>query len=155
MSNRRTATRLPRWQEWSVYGSFGLLLASGLVWLVLDEFVRIAGEFGSEPHPAEHTALVVHGVAAYAFLVVGGAMLPVHVALGWSTKRNLKSGIAFVAVLLLLAASALGLYYLGDDLLRGQVSLIHWATGLLAPPLLCIHVLRGRSSALTIRPPAE
>lgn len=143
MTKRRPG-RLPRWQEWAVYVSFGLLIATGIAWLLLEHFVRVQGEFGAEPHPAEHIALILHGVGAYAFLVVGGTMIPVHVTLGWNTKRNFTTGIIFVAVLLLLTLTALGLYYLGDDVLRPRVSLVHWIAGLVALPLLLLHALRGR-----------
>jgi hypothetical protein len=152
---KRRAGRLPRWQESSVYVTFGLLLTTGIAWLLLDKFVQVAGEFGPEHHPAEHILLIVHGVVAYAFLVVCGAMIPVHIALGWNTRRNLKSGVLFVAVLLLLTATALGLYYLGDDVLRPRVNLIHWTAGLVALPLLVIHALGGRRGALPFRSSAK
>lgn len=147
MTKRRPG-RLPRWQEWSVYVSFGLLLATGIAWLVLDNFVQVAGEFGPEHHPAERITLLVHGVVAYGFLVIAGSMLPVHITLGWNTKRNRNSGILFVATLLLLAATALGLYYVGNDGLRSKVSLIHWLLGLAAVPLILIHAVRGRASKI-------
>lgn len=140
---------LPRWHEWSVYFGFGLLLATGIAWLLLDKFVRIAGEFGPEHHPAEHAALILHGAVAYGFLIVGGAMIPVHITLGWNTKRNRKTGIVFVATLLFLAATALGLYYVGEDALRARLSLIHWSAGLFALPVLVLHALRGRNRART------
>lgn len=145
MTRRRRPSRLPRWQEWSVYATFGLLFVSGVAWLLLDSFVRTPGEFGPERHPAEHWALVAHGLAAYAFLIIGGAMIPVHITLGWNIKRNFKSGVIFAAALLFLALTALGLYYLGDDGLRPGVSLIHWVVGLAVLPLLLIHALKGRS----------
>lgn len=141
---RRRPGKLPSWQEWSVYVSFGLLVATGVAWLLLDNFVQVAGEFGPEHHPAEHIVLIVHGIVAYGFLIVGGTMLPVHMALGWNTRRNYKSGVAFVAMLLMLAATALGLYYLSDELLRNRVSIIHWVAGLIALPLLLFHALRVR-----------
>jgi hypothetical protein len=146
MTKRRPGT-LPRWQEWSVYIGFGLLLATGLAWLLLDAFVRVAGEFGPEHHPAEHVVLILHGIVAYGFLIVGGAMVPVHITLGWNTKQNRKSGATFVATLLLLVGTGLGLYYVGDDALRARISLIHWAAGLVALALLVIHALRGRNRA--------
>lgn len=142
---RRRAGRLPRWQEWTVYVSFGLLCASGIAWLLLDNFVRVAGEFGPQPHPAERWVLIVHGVVAYAFLIVAGTMVPVHIVAGWNKRRNLKSGLTFAGTLLLLALTALALYYLGDELVRPQVSLAHWIAGLAALPLLLIHALKGRS----------
>lgn len=142
--NRRRPGRLPRWQEFAVYLSFGLLVAGGIAWLLLDNFVRVAGAFGPEHHPGEQIALILHGVIAYAFLIVVGAMIPVHMIAGWNVGRNLKSGIAVVAVVLLLAITALGLYYLGDESVRLSAGLIHWLVGLVAVPLLLIHALGGR-----------
>lgn len=144
--SRRRPGRLPRWQEWAVYIGFALLLATGIAWLLLDKFVRVAGDFGPVPHPAEHLALVVHGIAAYGFLIVAGAMIPVHIRVGWNTRRNLKSGIGVVALLLFLTVSALSLYYVGNDAILSRVGLIHWLVGLIALPVLVIHVL-GRGAA--------
>jgi hypothetical protein len=144
VTKRRRPGRLPRWQEWSVYTTFGLLIATGVAWLLLDPFVRVAGDFGPEHHPAERWMLVSHGVVAYAFLIVAGAMIPVHIILGWNTRRNLNSGLTLAGTCLLLAVTALGLYYLGDEISRHWVSVVHWSVGLLAAPLLLIHALRGR-----------
>ena len=144
MKKVRRPGRLPRWQEWSVYVSFGLLVASGIAWLLLDTFARVAGEFGPEHHPAEQWSLVAHGVVAYAFLIVAGAMVPVHITLGWNTKRNLKTGLTLAGILLLLAVTGLGLYYLGDEVSRHWVSIVHWTVGLAAALVLLIHALIGR-----------
>jgi hypothetical protein len=141
---KRRPGRLPRWQEWSVYLTFALLIVTGVAWLLLDRFVHVAGEFGSEHHPAEHWAMIAHGTVAYAFLIVGGAMIPVHITLGWNTKRNLKTGLMLAGTCIILAVSALGLYYLADEISRSWVSLIHWSVGLIAAPALLIHALRGR-----------
>jgi hypothetical protein len=144
MTKRRPG-RLPRWQEWAVYVTIGLLVVTGLIWLVLDNFVRVNGEFGPEHHPAEHLVLIVHGIVAYAFLIVGGAMIPVHVTLGWNIRRNLKSGITLAGTGLILALTALGLYYVGGEISRSWVSFTHWIIGLLLIPALLIHALIGRS----------
>lgn len=144
MTRRRRPGRLPRWQEWSVYVSFGLLVGTGLAWLLLDGFVRVPGDFAPEHHPAERWTLIAHGIAAYGFLIVAGAMVPVHITLGWNTGRNLKSGVTLAGTCLLLAISALGLYYLGEEIARHWVSIVHWGVGLLVGPLLLIHALRGR-----------
>ena len=144
MKKVRRPSRLPRWQEWSVYIGFGLLVATGIAWLLLEWFVRVAGDFGPEHHPAQQWMLIVHGVIAYVFLLVAGAMIPVHITLGWNIKRNLKSGLTLAGALLFLAASALCLYYLGNEIARHWMSVIHWSVGLAAVPLLLIHALRGR-----------
>ena len=144
MMPRRRPTSMPRWQEWAVYLSLGLLILSGIVWLLFDQWVRIAGEFGPERHPAERITLILHGIAAYAFLVIAGTLIPVHIQLGWRIGRNRKSGVTLVAALLLLALTALGLYYFGDEIARHWVSVIHWSVGLAALPALLIHAIRGR-----------
>lgn len=141
---RARPTRLPRWQEVAVYVTLGALILSGLAWLALDQWVRINGEFGQEHHPAEHGALVVHGVVAYGFLIVAGAMIPVHIKLGWSLGRNKASGLSLAIGCMIGALTALALYYLGDERGRSVVSLVHWLVGLLVIPALLIHASRGR-----------
>src|SRR5689334_16779365 len=79
VTHRRRPTKLPRWQELAVYSSFVVLLVSGVVWLILDRWVRIAGEFGPEHHPAEHVSLILHAIGAYAFLVILGEIGRAHV----------------------------------------------------------------------------
>ena len=142
--NARRPSRLPRWEEWSVYFSCGLLIASGIAWLIFDQWVRIAGEFGSERHPVQHMTLILHGVAAYAFLIVAGSIIPVHVRLGWTLRRNRKSGLTLAMLCILLAVTALGLYYLGDDVSRHWASLVHWVVGLAALPALVLHAINGQ-----------
>lgn len=148
MSRRaaRRPTRLPRWQEWAVYIGAGLLIATGVAWLYFDWWVRVEGEFGPEHHPAEHWLLIAHGVGAYLFLVVVGAMIPVHVMMGWRTRRNLVSGFSVAGFCAVLGLSALGLYYVGDELLRGWTSVVHWTAGLIILPLLLIHIVNGLKS---------
>lgn len=145
MNARRTG-RLPRWQEWSVYLSCGLLFASGIGWLIFEQWVRVAGDFGSEHHRFQHVTLILHGVAAYVFLIVAGTMIPVHVRLGWTLKRNRISGLTFAILCLVLAATALALYYSGGDISRHWVSVVHWVMGLAALPALALHGINGRSA---------
>lgn len=142
--NARRPSRLPRWQEWLVYLSCGLLFASGIGWLIFDQWVRVAGEFGSEHHPIQHVTLILHGIAAYAFLIVAGTIIPVHVRLGWILRRNRKSGLTFGTLCMLLAVTALGLYYFGGDISRHWASLVHWVVGLAALPVLALHAINGR-----------
>lgn len=141
---RPRPTRLPRWQEQSVYWSLGLLIASGIAWLALDTWVRVEGEFGPEHHPAEHWLLIAHGVLAYAFLIVAGTVIPVHIKSGWAQRRNRKSGLSLGLSSAIAAATALGLYYAADEALRPLVSAIHWLVGLVILPALLIHAIRGR-----------
>lgn len=143
MKAPRRPIRLPTWQEYSVYGTLGALVVTGLLWLALDQWVRTAGEFGAEHHPAQRWALIAHGVAAYLFLVVGGAMIPVHVKVGWHLGRNRRSGLLVGITAILLALSGVGLYYLGEETSRAAVSPMHWVVGLIIGPALVIHAVRG------------
>jgi len=143
MSKRRPS-RLPRWQEWAVYIGLGSLIVTGIAWLALDQWVRVYGDFGPEHHPAEHWALIVHGIAAYVFLIVGGAMIPVHVKLGWNLRRNLVSGLAVASICIVLALTALALYYVGDEVARHWSSVMHWTVGLIALPAILVHAIKGR-----------
>jgi hypothetical protein len=146
MKARRPA-QLPRWHEWSIYLLFGALLISGLGWLVLDKWVRVAGEFGPEHHPAQHQLIIVHGIVAYLFLLSAGALIPVHVKGGWAIGRNRVTGIALASVLGITALTALALYYVGGEEARSLSSLLHWVIGLLAFPALAIHIIRGLALA--------
>lgn len=149
MSPRKSArpTRLPRWQEQAVYWTLGALIVTGLAWLAFDYGVRIDGEFGPEHHPAERWSLIVHGIAAYAFLVVGGALIPVHIKSGWTQRRNLKSGLWLGLSCSVAAITALGLYYLGDEAVRPVTSIAHWLVGIVILPALLVHAIRGRRGA--------
>ena len=146
MKSRRHPTNLPRWQELAVYASGAVLLVTGIIWLVLDKWVRVEGEFGPEHHSAEQWALIAHGIGAYAFLMIVGALIPVHIPLGWRQGRNRLSGVSVLIVCAILSLTALGLYYLGEDVTRSRVSLVHWLVGVGAIAVLLIHVTRGRSS---------
>ncbi|MEO5774543.1 MAG: hypothetical protein ABIQ32_10560 [Sphingomicrobium sp.] len=127
-----------------MYLTFGVLLTTGIGWLLLDWLVRVPGDFGPEHHPAEHWLLLFHGVVAYAFLIVAGTIIPAHLLPGWKIGRNLKSGVSLAAAFLLLTGTALGLYYLTGDASRSWVSIVHWSIGIAALPVLLVHALKGR-----------
>jgi hypothetical protein len=142
--NPRFEQRLPHWHARGIYAGFAFLLASGLGWLWLHNFVSVAGPFGPTPHPAEPLVVKLHGVIAYAFLLLLGALIPVHLRLGWAGKRSLVTGLLTAGAMVLLALTGLGLYYAGGEELRDLASLSHWVIGLAAALALVSHALRGR-----------
>lgn len=135
---------LPKWHEWLVYGSLGLLFLTGLAWLLLGRFGKVEGAFGLEPNPALPWLLTVHGIVAYAFLIVLGMLVPVHMVRGWSAGHNRRSGLTIVSAVLVLAASGLVLYYSSAEALRGNASTAHWLLGLIFPLILVVHIVQGR-----------
>lgn len=142
----RLNQRLPRWHARSIYAGFALLLASGLGWLWLHHFVTVAGPFGPTPHPAEPLLVKLHGMVAYGFLVLLGALIPLHMRLGLAGQRSIVTGLTVVTAMALLALTALALYYSGGEELRALASLSHWLIGLGATAALILHAVRGRQA---------
>lgn len=140
------ALPLPKWHEWLVHATVGLLTATGLAWLLLDRFGTVEGEFGPEQSPALPWLLSGHGVLAYAFLVAAAMLVPVHMRLGWNARRNRSSGLSLVAIGLFLTVTGLLLYYASAEALRSLASTLHWVAGLLLPALLVLHLVRGKRS---------
>lgn len=148
MSQSRTdhheRMRLPRWARWCVYVIGVVCALSGATWLLLHHFVQREGEYGPEPHVLEHPSLVLHGVSGLAMLWVLGLVWLPHVRRGWAKRAHRVVGGTMAALMLWLALSAAGLYYLGDDSARSVTSLAHWIAGLAAAAWLPIHIVLGR-----------
>ena len=138
--------RPPRWQRWSVHASVLALLATGALWLLAHFLLRAQADVEGIAHPLEPWALRLHGMAAYAFIAVLGSMSAVHIVLGWRARRNRGSGASFVAAALLLALSALALYY-GPESTHAPTSVLHWVIGLALLPLLWLHIVIARRRA--------
>ena len=86
----------------------------------------------------------LHAAAGLALLLFVGALWAVHMRSGWRNRRQRASGALLGAGALLLALSALGVYYLGDEQWAALAALSHLLLGLLALPLFLWHWLRGR-----------
>jgi hypothetical protein len=136
--------RLPGWVRAWVYAGGTLCALSGAAWLLLHYFGQHEGEFGLESSPFEHPALVIHGVCGLLLLWILGLVWFPHVRRGWHKRRHRVVGGTMAALMLWLAASAAGLYYLGDETVRGWVSVGHWTLGLLAVAWLPLHIWHGR-----------
>lgn len=130
--------RPPTWQRRAVHGSVLALLVTGVAWLAVHYLLG-----GDMPHPAEAWTLRLHGIVAYVSLLVFGSMSAVHILVAWRLKRHRVSGSVLVGGVLLLAATALALYY-GSEAAHGAVSLVHWIAGLVLLPLLWTHILIAR-----------
>lgn len=132
---------LPRWQRLATYAIFALLLITGVAWWVLD-----AGRGENPSSPVQIWLLRLHGMLAMLALVCLGAMLTVHVRIGWVLQRNRLLGAAFLATVIALALTGYALYYAIGDAMRSWSSWIHFCVGVLAPALLALHIVRGRAA---------
>jgi cation transport ATPase len=147
----RTQPRLSRRHQRYLYLTSALLLISGAGWLLGRYLLRTSGAFGDVPHPSEVWWLRLHGAMAMAFLVVFGALMPVHIVQNWQRRVNRYTGLAVLVVVGLLVLSGYGLYYIAEDKPRAVASVLHWVIGLAASGALALHVLIGKRLAVRAR----
>jgi hypothetical protein len=140
-------TRLSPRHEFWVYASGTALLISGAGWLLAHYALAGGPAAAGLPAPSEPWWLRVHGAALILFLVVFGALVPNHLAMGWRQRRNRSSGVVMLTVVAVLTLSGYGLYYSGDEPQRALISVLHWAIGLAAALALAAHALLGKRGA--------
>ena len=131
----------------AVYTAFVLLFVSGTVWLLADQLKD--GVNGELWQAAGASLLMIHGGTAMATLLLLGALFPQHMQRGWRARRNRTTGSAMITFNAILIVTALGLYYLGSEILRPWISNVHIAVGLAFPLLLLMHVVLGKRSSNT------
>ena len=133
---RSRVAHMPFWQSFSTHLIFILCAVSGVLYLLAHEFEITA------LNVENHSILIVHGFAAYFFVLLFGAMMPSHIKAGWKNKRNRLSGGLMVAVMSLLLISGLFLYY-GNET-RDAALWVHWVIGCGLVLLFPLHFIRGR-----------
>lgn len=112
--------------------SAALLYLSGVGYMILDTFVKVKGEFGSEHHPLQAPLLHVHGIVGLVFLVVFGHLYATHIRPGLRGRRRKRSGYFILIPLTLLALSVPALYYPASEELKNLVAGLHTYLGLAA-----------------------
>lgn len=137
------AVRLEAWHRRSIYAVMGVLVGSGVLWLLFHFFVRTETQWGVGPHPLELWWLRLHGLAAVLTLLALGSLLLTHVRGAWLLSRNRLSGAALAAILALLIATGYALYYFGGEQARPAISLVHWVLGLAVVVAMLAHVSAG------------
>jgi hypothetical protein len=145
---------LSKLQERWVHITFIGLLFSGVGWLILHHFFLIKGSFGVEENPYQVWCLKVHGAAAMGFMVVLGALIPIHMRRNWLIHRNVGSAVPLVLSIVVMIVTGYGLYYVGSEHWRPWISAIHWIAGLLSVPALTVHVMLARKER-KMSPPVE
>lgn len=137
-------SRLSERARQAVYLIFALAWTTGILWLLFHYFMMRQGEFGLEPHPLEAWWLRLHGLSAFVVLWFAGWLWSAHARPALSRPMRRKSGIAIVAIFLVLAASGYLLYYASDDALRDIVRLVHWIIGIALIVPVLLHSIRRR-----------
>lgn len=122
-----------------LYSALAVLLATGVYWALVHYVAGVRAWMG------EPSLMKIHGAAAMVALVLIGGLMPAHVTLGWSLRRNRSSGTVLLVTCGLLAATGYLLYYLGGDTARQISSYIHLALGIALPFALGAHLVATSS----------
>ncbi len=130
--------QLSRRHKGWLYAVASLLFMSGALWWLAD----LASGSGLA-RATKPSLLKIHGGAAMVFLFVLGTLWPNHIRRAWQAGQNRRSGVTLLAWLLALTVTGYGLYYFGDEQVRGWTANAHDALGFLAVAVLALHVWLG------------
>ncbi len=142
--------KLERWHRYCLYAVFGGLFISGAVWLVAHYLLTATGDAGALPHPLEHPAVIFHGACVMIGMFFIGSLMNQHMRRAHRAKRNRISGWGMIVATAALTVTGFGLYYLSNDVSHAVWSWTHSVIGLLLPPLLVWHIMRGRRLKRTL-----
>jgi hypothetical protein len=131
-------------KKW-LYAGLTLLWASGALWLLFHYFLQAEGDFGPQPHVLEKWWLRLHGLAGMLALILLGSLMPNHMKLAWTRRKNRRSGLPMLAVWGSLAATGYALYYFSSDANAAWLPVLHWGVGLGLPALLLVHLKHART----------
>ena len=134
--------RLGFWQKFAIFSTATAVGLSGLLWFVLHD-VMFAESDGMAD--IAHMLLVLHGVSSYALLVAVGSLLPVHVRSGWQRRRNLTTGLTVTGAIAILGATALVLYYGGEEM-HAPAKWLHLIFGFACFAVFPAHAFFGERS---------
>ncbi|MGE0764631.1 MAG: hypothetical protein AB7N80_15250 [Bdellovibrionales bacterium] len=139
----KTSKSLKVWL-WSAVGVLIALLLSGLVWLVLENWVRLENEFGASRWTGQAKVLQLHGWLAAFSIFLLGTLTGLHVIPQWRSRHKRRSGASLYAIYAFLSLSGVALYYVSHERLRELTSLAHWAIGLALPLVLGAHLIQKK-----------
>jgi len=143
--------RLTRLRRIAVYLIGAGLWLTGALWLLSHYVVGGGDGFAMSRNPLEPWWLILHGGFGFASLWLLGLLWGVHIGAGWSSGQRRWSGGVTLGALVCLIGTGYLLYYLGDDRLRADASVLHWALGLALPVAFLIHRLaRSRADATVV-----
>jgi hypothetical protein len=135
----------PRWFYSGLLLVMAVLFASGCLLIPTVFELKLEWEMPWRLPAGQHVAVAaIHATVSFVVLGMIGALWSVHMRSGWRRKRNLHTGLVLLGTMLLLALSAVGIYYLGDGDASMAASVLHLAVGIMAALLIVAHDLIGR-----------
>lgn len=146
----------PKHFLWALLPALLFLLLTGL--LLAPETLFLKGEL-DVPWRISGTARIVtaalHAAGAFMVAALMGSLWSVHMRAGWRKKKQRVSGALLAANMVLLALTAVGIYYLGDEGLGPLAALAHLGLGLALVPPFIWHWVKGRRKQQQALPSAS
>ena len=137
----------PGWFLRVLLATLLLVLASGLLLTPTTLTMRFDMDVAWRlPGAARILAAAAHAVGGFAAMLLLGALWSVHMRAGWRRHRHRASGALVGGLLLLLALSAVGLYYLGEEQAGALAAALHLGIGLVLVLPFGWHWIAGRRS---------
>lgn len=144
----------------ALVGTLLLMFASGLLLapttLALRADIAVPWRL---PGAGRISVAALHAAGGFVLVLLIGALWAVHMRSGWRRHQQRTSGAILGGLLMTLVASAVAVYYLGDESLGAAAALAHLGTGIaLVAPFgwHWVHGHRaGRRTRLAARPPSH
>ena len=122
----------------------GVLLVSGLCWLIVAYLLAPPGEPKPAPHPWAGALLMAHGAAAYIALITCALVGHAHLRTGWRVPNLRSAGLVLCLTIAFLAVTGLGFYYVAAEPAIPYLRWSHVGAGVILPCWLALHIVRGR-----------
>lgn len=122
----------PRWVLPTLLGTTATIVVSGLL-LAPGTFVTRAEMelVWMLPAAGRLATAALHASAGFALMLLVGALWSIHMRAGWRKRRHRGTGMSLALSMPLLALSAVGVYYFGDETLAATAAFIHLGLGVL------------------------
>ena len=129
----------------AVLGTVMLVIVSGLLLVPNTLAIRIDVDLGWQVGGVGRVwTAALHAAAGFASMLLVGALWSVHMRTGWRRRQRRMSGLIVAVLFLLLAVTAVAVYYVGDEGLGTVAALVHLALGALLSFAFGWHWVRGR-----------
>jgi uncharacterized membrane protein len=137
----------PRWFLPGLLITLLLVLVSGALLIPTTLVMRLEMALAWRlPGDARILTAAAHAAAGFAAMMLLGSLWSVHMRAGWRRRRHRISGSLTGVLLLLLAVSAVGVYYLGEETAGVAAALVHIGLGLVLLAPFGWHWVVGRRS---------
>lgn len=146
---RESMKGYPHWFLRSVLLALVILIISGA--LMVPTTLIMRAEFDLDwrlPNVARLWTSAVHAGFGFVMMLLVGAIWSIHMRSGWRRHKHRSSGVSLAVVFLMLALTAVAIYYLGESVIANWAAYLHLVAGVLVMALFGWHWWCGRRSRM-------